>query len=338
VSSDARQMAPNLWAEHLDPRLRMEQAWIGLQSYLTDVLRWAGVATVEAEELTVLPGLEEIVALSGLHEHVSSEAFDVVVVDCAPTAETIRLLSLPDALQWWITRVLPAGRSLTGLVAPIVSRVSDVPVAGSEVFDAIERLHGQLASVKDLFSDRERTAIRVVLTPERVVVAEARRTVMYLSLFGFGVDAVIVNRVLPDAVTDPWFGRWKQIHAEVLADIESGFAPLPVLTSELADDEPVGMDALTRLGDALWGHRDPYDIQHRSPVVSVVAREASRVLSVPMPFAVSKDLRLVRRGNELIVTMGTYRRSIAIPDGLTAMRVADAVARNGSLEVEFVVR
>jgi arsenite-transporting ATPase len=211
-------------------------------------------------------------------------------------------------------------------------------VADAPVFSAVERLHEQLAAVRSLLTDPERTAIRVVLTPEQVVVAEARRTVTYLALFDFAVDAVIVNRMLPDVITDPWFDRWKQLHVDQLAEIVSVFDPLPVLTSELMDREPIGLELLANHGAELWGGSDPTRRLHTGKLLEVTERGDQFVLSVPLPMATKSDVRLVRRGDELLVTIGSYRRSILIPDALARRRVTDAVVRNGALEVEFARR
>src|SRR5207248_10213009 len=191
-------------------------------------------------ELAVIPGLDEIFALSDIKTHAESGQWDTVVVDCAPTAETIRLLSLPDVLSWYMQRLFPINRSVTKIVRPLLTRVSSMPVAGDDVFAAIGRLYDRLDGVRELLTDPARTSVRLVVNPERMVIAEARRTATYLSLFGYRVDAVIANRLLPEAVSDPWFKAWRDAHAEHLSAIEVGFAPVPVLRVELAAEELVG--------------------------------------------------------------------------------------------------
>src|SRR5207302_11147812 len=179
--------------------------------------------------------------------------WDVVVVDCAPTAETIRFLSLPDILSWYMQRIFPLERRVVKMVRPVLSRVGSLPpIAGDEVFAAIRRFYDRLDGVREILNDPERTSVRLVVNPERMVIAEARRTATYLALFGYHVDAVVANRLLPDAVSDPWFAAWKATHAEHLASIEAGFAPLPVLKAELAQDELVGVDKLRQFGDLLY--------------------------------------------------------------------------------------
>jgi arsenite-transporting ATPase len=201
------EVAPRLWGQQLDARKRFEEAWDDVRSYVVEVLDWAGAGALEAEELAVVPGLDEVFALADIKEHATSGEYDVVVVDCAPTAETIRLLSLPDVLGWYMDRVFDTQRRLTRLVRPVLDRVTNVPIAGDGVFRAIRRFYDRLDGVRDLLADGDVTTARLVVNPERMVVAEARRTYTYLSLFGYHVDAVVANRVLPDGVVDPFFAR-----------------------------------------------------------------------------------------------------------------------------------
>ena len=205
LASTPTPVVDGLWGQQLDAQERMEEAWSDIQSYLLEVFEWAGVEGIEAEELSVFPGLDEVFSLSDIKTYADSGEWDVIVVDCAPTAETIRFLSLPDILSWYMTRVFPASRRLNKVVSPLLSRVTNLPVAGDEVFGSARRFYDRLDGVRELLTDTERTSVRLVVNPERMVIAEARRTATYLALFGYGVDAVIANRLLPDTITDPWF-------------------------------------------------------------------------------------------------------------------------------------
>jgi len=237
-------IAPQLAGQQLDARARLEASWGELRRYLTGLVAWAGMDSIEAEELTVLPGLDEVLALADLVEHVESGQWDTVVIDSAPTAETLRLLSLPDVLSWWMDRLFPIGRRLTGAVGPVLRQLTGMPIADDGVFAALDRLHRRLGAAKELLTDRRTTSVRLVVNPEQVVVAEARRTATYLALFGYPLDAVIVNRVLPDAVTDPFFDRARKAQQTQLQVIDEGFSPVPVLRVPLASVEPVGRRAL----------------------------------------------------------------------------------------------
>jgi arsenite/tail-anchored protein-transporting ATPase len=335
LSAIGTPITDTLWGQQLDAQERMEDAWADIQAYVIDVLGWAGVDAIEAEELSVVPGLDEIFSLSDIKTYASSGEWDVVVVDCAPTAETIRFLSLPDILSWYMERLFPVGRRLTGIVRPLLSRVTTMPVASDAVFDATRRFYARLDGVRELLTDGGRSSVRLVVNPERMVIAEARRTYTYLSLFGYHVDAVIANRLLPDAVTDPWFKAWKEAHAEHLSSIEAGFAPLPVLRAELAEHELVGIDRLRTFADALYGDVDPASVLHEGEPVKVERRGSGSMLSIQLPFTERDDLELGRHDGELLVRVGPYRRAIVLPDSLKRREVAGARMVGGRLEITF---
>jgi arsenite-transporting ATPase len=330
-----RQVCDQLWGQQLDATERLEEAWGDIQDYLRELFGWAGVDTVEAEELSVLPGLEEVFALTDIKGHADGGQWDVVVVDCAPTAETIRLLSLPDILAWYMERVFPVERRLVQTVRPLLRHLTSLPVAGDQVFGAARRLYDGLEGVRDLLTDGERSTIRLVVNPEKMVIAEARRTATYLSLFGYRVDAVVANRLLPDAITDPWFKSWKETHAEHLATIEAGFAPLPVLRAELAIDELVGLARLRDFAEVVYGDVDPTGILHRGEPLRIEAREEMLVLRLELPFAERDELDVARRHGELLVRVGPHRRAIMLPDSLRRRQVIGAEMVSSWLEVSF---
>ena len=335
LSAVGTPITDTLWGQELDAQERMEDAWADIQAYVIELLGWAGVDAIEAEELSVVPGLDEIFSLSDIKAYASSGEWDVVVVDCAPTAETLRFLSLPDILSWYMERLFPVGRRLTGIVRPLLSRVTNLPVAGDAVFDATRRFYTRLDGVRELLTDGARSSVRLVVNPERMVIAEARRTYTYLSLFGYHVDAVIANRLLPDAVTDPWFKAWKEAHAEHLSTIEAGFAPLPVLRAELAEHELVGVDRLRAFADTLYGDVDPASVLHEGEPVKVERRGTNSVLSIQLPFTERDDLEVGRHDGELLVRVGPYRRALVLPDSLKRREVSGARMVGGRLEVTF---
>jgi arsenite-transporting ATPase len=340
VELDARprQVCDNLWAQQLDPTERLEEAWGDIHEYLRQLFGWAGVDSVEAEELSVLPGLEEVFALTDIKQHADSGAWEVVIVDCGPTAETIRLLSLPEILAWYMDRVFPVERRIVSAVRPVLTKLTSLPIAGDDVFAAARRLYDRLDGVRLLLADSSRTSIRLVVNPERMVIAEARRAATYLSLFGYGVDGIVANRLLPDAVSDPWFKTWKETHAEHLSSIIEGFAPLPVLRAELAPEELVGPARLRSFADALYGDVDPTGVLHRGEALLVERRGSSMVLRLGLPFADRDDLEVGRRQDELLVRVGPHRRAIMLPDSLRRREVVGATLAGPWLEVSFAER
>jgi arsenite-transporting ATPase len=332
------EIARNLHGQQLDAQDRLEDTWADIQSYLLSVFSWAGLDGVEAEELAVLPGLDEVFALADIREHAWSGDWDVVVVDCAPTAETLRLLSLPEVLSWYMERVFPTARNVSKVLSPVLGRVTQLPIANDDVFGALARFYERLAGVRELLTDAQRTSVRLVVNPERMVIAEAKRTYTYLSLFGYRVDAVVANRLLPDAVTDPWFDAWKEAQREHLAVIDEGFAPVPVLRVELAPQELVGVERLRAFADALYGDEDPSGRLHEGAPLTVERRGAAMVLRLALPGASKDDLDLAQHDDELLVRVGPYRRAIVLPDSLRRRPVASAKLVDGALEVRFGAR
>jgi arsenite-transporting ATPase len=326
----------SLAGQQLDARARLEEAWGAVREYLRAVLDWAGANTVEAEELAVIPGLDEVFALADLRTHAQSGEYDLIVVDCAPTAETVRLLSLPDVLGWYMDRVFPAQRSATRAVRPLLARLVNAPVAGDDVFAAVRRFYDGLDGVRDLLTDGDVTSARLVVNAERLVIAEARRTFTYLSLFGYHVDSVIANRLLPSEVTDPWFASWKDSQREHLDTIAGAFAPVPVLTADLAGQELVGCDRLSTFAAALYGDRAPADRLVRAEPLRVEASGDALVLSVHLPFVEKADVELARRNGELLLAVGAHRRAVVLPESLRRRTVAGARLDGDRLEVEFI--
>jgi len=335
VGPTPTEVADRLRAQQLDARERTEEAWDEIRAYLVEVFDWAGVDGIEAEELAVLPGLDELFGLVDLKAHAGSGDWDTIVVDCAPTAETIRLLSLPDVLSWYMDRIFPMTRRVNKVVAPVVSRMTKLPVAGDRVFGAADRFYARLDGVKELLADPSVASARLVVNPEKMVIAEARRTYTYLALFGYAVDAVVVNRVLPPQVSDPWFDRWKAVQGEHLAAIEESFAPLPVLRAHLAETEVVGLPALTELAAELYGTTAPAALLHAGRPLRFEEVDGRRAIVLDLPFAEKGELDVGRRGSELLVTLGPYRRALTLPDSLLEQPVREAKLRDGTLTVVF---
>jgi arsenite-transporting ATPase len=334
ATSEPTEAAPNLWVQHVDAQQRFEQSWADIQGYLMSVLDVAGVDPVAAEELTVIPGAEEVLALLEVRAQARSGEWDVLVVDCAPTAETLRLLALPEALGWYMTRVLPVERRVVKALKPVLTRAAGVPMPEDSVFDAIERLHAELDDVRKVLTGPD-TSVRLVLTPESVVLAEARRAYTFLTLFGYSVDAAVVNRVFPDGGADEWRTTWVAAQRTVLEDAADSFAGLDLRTSVYRPAEPVGRAALLELAEDVYDGSDPLAKGADTAGMSVRTTSSGRVLSVPLPLAAQDDVRLVRKGDELVVSVASYRRLLTLPSGLARHRVAGARVRDGELQVRF---
>ena len=261
-------------ALQLDGRARLEEHWHEVRDYLVALLARGGLGDLQARELVMLPGLDELFALLDLQVRASSGEHDLVVVDCAPTAETLRLLALPEALGFYVERLLGPGRRLARLVRPVTSQVAGVPVPDDGVFATVDRVQRRLAEVRELLADPARTSVRLVLTPERLVVAEGLRTATTLALFGHAVDAVLVNRVLDDDGAASLGPAWQARQREHLATIDEAFGDRPRLRLPLWPDEPVGRDALATMGDRLWADHDPAAVLADTPGPRVDATDA----------------------------------------------------------------
>ena len=256
VADEPTEVASGLYLYQVDTQKALERQWGELRDYARDVFAELGLDEITAEEITVLPGAEEIIALLELREQALTGRWEVIVIDCAPTAETLRLLALPEALDWHMNRLLPVGRRLLRALSPLVRRLAQVSMPGDHVVGAGERLHRSLLEVRELLTGPG-TSVRLVLTPEAVVLAEARRTLTSLSLYGYRVDAVIANRVFPAEGADPWRQRWVEAQSRHLAEVEQSFAPLPIHIVPYLDAEPVGPDALARVAEVMYGDATP---------------------------------------------------------------------------------
>ncbi len=334
VGGEPTRVAERLYVQQVDAQQRFERSWADLQGYLLTVLDAVGVDPVTAEELTVLPGAEEVLALLELRAQVLSGEWDVVMVDCAPTAETLRLLALPEALGWYMDRVFPAERRIVKALRPVLAKAAGVPMPHDGVFDAVERLHRDLEQVHALLTGPD-ASIRLVLTPETVVVAEARRSLTTLSLFGYRVDGVLANRVFPNEDADPWRRQWVEAQASVLAEVEQSFVGLPVWRSGYGAAEPVGVAALAAFARQAYGSADPLARPTAEMPLSVARTRSGATLRIALPFVSTSDVDLARHGDELVVTVGSYRRLLALPAALSRLVVSGARIRDGALRVTF---
>ena len=324
-----------LRGQQIDAQRQLDKHWGSIRRQLMEVLDWGGAAGIQAEEFLIFPGMDELFALLEVNRHARSGDYEVVVVDCAPTAETLRLLSLPEVLSWYFEKVMPTERRLMRAARPLLSRITDLPLPQDEVFGAAQSVFDSVEAVKDLLARPEVTSARLVINPEKMVIDEARRTYSYLGLFGYGVDGVVVNRVLPDLVADPYFERWRTIQKGHLNVIDDAFAEVPRLRLRLFDDEMVGIDRLRLMAEELYGDTDPiFDFEARSPF-RIVEDKSTVTMELDVPFVEKADLEVFRHGHELYVQLGPYRRSFILPDVLHRREVTRARLEEGTLLVTF---
>jgi arsenite-transporting ATPase len=326
----------NLDAQEIDVHYSIDKYWGDFQKFMIGLFTQRGAKDVIAEEVTILPGLEEGASLLWLNDYAEGGKYDVVVIDAAPTAETLRLLSLPDVARWWVEKLIPLSRTAARFLTP-VARPFGIQGPDVAAIDAVERLFDTLDKVRAMLADGETSSMRMVVNAERMVIKETQRTYTYLNLYGYPVDAVICNRLIPDSVRDPYFRAWKDAQAKHLALIHECFNPLPLLTAPLFKSEMGGLDLLRKMGDALYGEGDPAARLFAGETEQLHHEEdGSYTLRIPLPLAEKADVDLYRAADELTLGVGSYRRNIALPRVLWPLQVEKARFDEGVLTVHFV--
>jgi arsenite-transporting ATPase len=334
LGAEPTQAGDRLWGQEVRAQREMETNWAAVQEWLGKLLADRGIERVRAEELTVPPGMDELFSLLQIKRHHQQAEFEVVIVDCAPTGETLRLLGFPDIARWWLERVFPWERRLIGAARPL-ARTFDVPLPGADVFDEVQRLVRNLIEMNAILRDREHCSIRLVLNPDRMVIKEAQRTFTYLNLYGYLTDAVIVNRIFPDDVEDSYFGAWLQRQRQHLEQVREGFAPIPVLTSRYFEQEVVGPEMLDRLGAELFEDREPQAVLHSELAHELTSEGGVATLRLPIPFTEKAEIDLKKVGDELIVSVGGEKRTIILPAALADRSPSGASFEAGTLKVTF---
>jgi arsenite-transporting ATPase len=328
-------VAERLHGQQVAAQEEMERHWSAVQAWAGDLLLERGADRISAEELTVPPGMDELFSLLQLKAHRESGAWDVIVVDCAPTGETLRLLSFPDVLRWWLAKVFPQQSRLMDAARPLARAVLDLRLPGDDVLDEVNRLVENLVAMNEILRDREHVSIRLVTTPDRMVVDEARRTFTYLNLYGFLTDAIVVNRVFPEDVDGGYFGPWRARQLQTLAEVRAGFAPVPVLTAPYYAAEVVGGERLDALAAALFDRRAPEALLHRRLAQELRVDEGVAILRLDLPFADKGDVTLRKIGAEVIVRVDGHKRTVVLPPALAGYRAAGASLQEGALELRF---
>jgi arsenite-transporting ATPase len=323
-----------VWAQQVQAQEELERNWSAVQAWLGGVLAERGVERIAADELTVPPGGDELFSLLQLKRQAESGRWDAIVVDCAPTGETLRLLSFPDAARWWLDRVLGREQSLLAAARPLARAFLDLSLPDERVVADVQRLVGNLIAMHELLREARRVTIRLVMTPDRMVIAEAMRTFTYLNLYGYLCDAVVVNRVFPDDVGE-YFGAWREVQAGQLALVESGFAPVPVLRAPYFEQEVLGREMLDRLADALFADHDAAAVLHDRLAQELELDGSRAELRLDLPFVGKGDVALKKIGLELVVRVDGQKRTIALPGALAGFKPTSAKLADGSLVVGF---
>ncbi|HEY7010758.1 MAG TPA: ArsA family ATPase [Jatrophihabitantaceae bacterium] len=335
LTGEPTEVVPSLWAVQIDTQTRFEAAWRDVQTFLVDLLSRSGVDPITADELTVLPGVDEVLALLAVRELALGGDWDALVVDCAPTAETLRLLALPEALTWYLQRVFPVHRRIARGVRPVAALLGRSEVIPPDnIFEALLRLNDDLAAVRQLLADPAITTVRLVLTPESVVAAEARRTFTALALYGYSVDLIVANRVFP-AGEDEWRAGWAKAQQVQLAAIRESFAGLPVRELPYRASEPVGAEPLREVAGELYGDDDPAALGPPHELLRVDTDGTDFVLVMALPLAARGAVDVARAGDDLVVTVAGHRRVLTLPSVLRRCDVVSGDFDGARLRVRF---
>ncbi|MCA9772793.1 MAG: TRC40/GET3/ArsA family transport-energizing ATPase, partial [Myxococcales bacterium] len=309
--------------------------WEAIRRYLHDFLAAQGVDDLRAEELAIPPGLDELVSLLRLGEIEQAGQHDLVVLDCAPTGGTLRMLGFIDVFEWYMQRVFKLERRFVSAVRPVAERLVHAPLPGDDVYEGIQSMYERMRGVRDLLMDPLRSSVRLVANPERIVLSESQRAFTYLALFGFSVDAVVVNRILPGEVRGGYFQGWKRIQAEHLEALSDAFTPLPVLRGTLYPEELLGVDALEAFGREVFGDRDPSAVLYQGAGLQVRAVGDGFELELPLPNVKKEEVHVLTKGDELIITVGSFRRNLILPRALMGRTVRRARLEDGTFHVQF---
>ena len=311
LKPEPTQVAENLWGQEFDVYYSMKKHWDNMRNLMLTIFRWRGVKNIVAEELSVLPGMEEASAFLWIEQYYREKTWDVLIIDSAPTGETLTLLSLPQVMQSWLTKALPKIAIKT--LGSIIRRTSGVPI--DKGFEELEKLFNKLESVQKIMLDSTVCSIRIVANPERMVIQEAKRAYTYLQLYGYNVDAIIVNRILPEEMgaKGAIFEKYVKSQTEYLQEIDESFSPLPIFKVNHVGQEVFGLDLLNNIGKEIYGDQDPKKIFHRESPFAVKEEKDHYVISMHLPFIGSSDFKLYKYGDELVISLNGRRKSVYLP-------------------------
>ncbi len=339
MGHDPREVKPNLWGAELDALRELEGNWGAVKRYITQVLQARGLDGVEAEELAILPGMDEIFSLVRMKRHYDEDDYDVLIIDSAPTGTALRLLSLPEVAGWYMRRfykpLQAVSAALRPLVEPLFRPVAGFSLPNKEVMEAPYEFYEQIEALEKVLTDPTKTSVRLVTNPEKMVIKESLRAHAYLSLYNVATDMVVANRIIPDSVTDPFFQRWKENQQEYRQQIHDNFQPLPVKEVPLYSEEMCGLEALERLKDTIYGDEDPSQVYYKETTLRMLQLDNHYSLEVYLPGIPKDQVELSKTGDELNIRIGNHRRNLVLPQALAALQPSGAKMEEDYLKIKF---
>ncbi len=335
LGPDPTGIIENLWGQETTMSRSMQIHWEIVQRWLSALLAWRGIEGIVAEDMAVLPGMEELANLLYIVNYATNKEYEVIVVDCAPTGETLRLLSFPEILHWWVDKMFPIGRTAASLLRPIVKPVLDIPFPDKEVFNSAQHLFEELDQMHHLLTDPKVSSIRIVVNPEKMVVREAQRLFTYLNLYGYFTDLIICNRLIPEEVQDSYFDFWKASQAGYLEVIKESFAPIPLFTAPMFNQEVVGIPMLKAMAKAIYGENDPARFFFQGQAQRFIKQNGNYILKIDLPFVSKENISVTRSRDELIIEVAAFKRNVILPHMLVKSVIKEAKFENGTLTITF---
>ncbi len=335
LSNSPAMLAENLFAMEIDSVLENEKIWGNIKGYIERLMTLKGDNNIETEELLVFPGFDELLSLIRIKEIYDEGKYDVLIVDCAPTGETMSLLKFPDLFKWWMEKLFPIKRKGAKLVKPVIEATIKIPVPGDETFDEIERLYLKIHELHQLMQDKEKVSIRIVTTPEKIVIKEAKRSFSYLHLFDYNVDGIIINKIFSKESLSGYFEKWDEIQTSSINDILESFNEIPAFKLELMDTELRGYDALKKVGGFLYQNTDPIRVLFKDKIFDVVKEAQGYTFLISMPFVDKKELKLLQKGDEITISIKNEKRSFILPVKLQSKEITGAKYSDGKLNIHF---
>ncbi|MGB3405302.1 MAG: TRC40/GET3/ArsA family transport-energizing ATPase [Microcoleaceae cyanobacterium] len=333
------QVRPNLWGAELDALMELEGNWGAVKRYITQVLQARGLDGVQAEELAILPGMDEIFGLVRMKRHYDAGDFEVLIIDSAPTGTALRLLSLPEVGGWYMRKFYKPlqgmSAALRPLFEPIFKPITGFSLPDKEVMDAPYEFYEQIEALEKVLTDNTKTSVRLVTNPEKMVIKESLRAHAYLSLYNVATDLVVANRIIPETVTDPFFKQWKENQQQYRQEIHDNFKPLPVKEVPLYTNEMCGFEALERLKETLYADEDPTQVYYAENTVKVVTEKGSYSLELYLPGIPKEQVQLNKSGDELNIRIGNHRRNFVLPQALAALQPSGAKMEDDYLKIRF---
>lgn len=328
-------VAENLWIQEINVQEAITEYWDEVYNYIRSLLNRSGLETLVAEEIAVFPGMEEICALLYINQYVREKTYDVIILDCAPTGESLRFVSIPTTLEWYMNRIFKLERNLAKVAGPIIERVSNVPLPRDTYFQNIQDLFDKLEGIDGVLTDPTITTVRLVTNPEKIVIKETQRAFMYFCLYGLCIDAVIINRIFPEGVDTDYFELWKQTQQHYIQEASHYFSDVPIWKVNLFSDEIIGKAGLQKLADSLYIDIDPAERFSERRPYQFQERNGTYQLTMRLPFLTKKEIELTKHGDELIVTIGGFKRHVALPRSLANRRTTGAKLSGEQLVITF---